>query len=67
MDLPRRPARWDEIKEWLFALDEAELLYVRRWIVRYVNRWGQIPFLASYQHSKANERGSAPRVDRDEP
>ena len=53
MQHSQQPAGWTEVKKWLFELPDDERLYVRRWIVRYVNRWGQIPVLSSFRASKA--------------
>jgi hypothetical protein len=60
MDRPQRPTRWDDFREWLFELTDAERLYVRRWVARYVNRWGQIPMLPSFRHSVATRRRDPP-------
>lgn len=42
-------------------LTDPERLYVRRWILRWMNRWGQIPFASSYLHSRKtrNEKHGA--------
>jgi hypothetical protein len=60
MQRPKPPVGWTEFKAWLFDLPDDERLYVRRWIARYVNRWGQIPVLSSFRQSKAlDQRPSA--------
>lgn len=65
MDRPKMPPRWAEFREWLCDLDEGERLYVRRWILRYVNRWRQIPVLASYLSSAIGNR--TPLLDHNPP
>jgi hypothetical protein len=40
------------VREAILELSDEERLYLRAWIVRYVNRWGQVPTLASERASK---------------
>jgi hypothetical protein len=54
---PHKPPRFEEMKTWLLdELDDDERLYVRRWIARYVNRWGQVPVASSRRASVAYEK-----------
>jgi hypothetical protein len=54
MATPTAPARWPEFKAWLLDdLTDDERRYVRAWMLRYVNRWGQVPVAASRNASKA--------------
>lgn len=58
-DKAMKPARWDEIKTWLLDdLTDEERLYVRRWITRYMNPWGQVPVAASRKASKSYDEDS---------
>jgi hypothetical protein len=36
----------------ILELDDDERAYLRRWLLQYVNRWGQIPVLASDRASQ---------------
>jgi len=47
------PPGWGDFRAWLLALNDEDRLYVRRWIFRYVNRWGQIPVASSFRASTA--------------
>jgi hypothetical protein len=49
----QRPAGWPQIRAWLLELTDDERLFVRRWIGRYVNRWGQVPLASSERASRA--------------
>jgi hypothetical protein len=54
MAKPTAPARWPEFKTWLLDdLTDDERRYVRAWILRYMNRWGQVPQASSQRASEA--------------
>jgi len=48
-----KPPDFDAFKAWLLDLDDEHRLYVRRWLLRYMNRWGQIPVASSFRASTA--------------
>ncbi len=42
----------------IHRLSESDQYRLRRWVVRYVNQWGQIPYLASHRASRNLEQSA---------